>query len=62
MISELTLIAPAAFFLGLASTGASTLGGTITRSQTMQYESNASSSERSCIESAIVSGGWMRVR
>jgi len=51
----LTLMAPAAaFFLGLTSTGSTSFGGTITRSQTIQYVSNGSSSDRSCIDRDMV--------
>jgi hypothetical protein len=51
----LTLMAPAAaFFFGLTSTGSTSFGGTITRSQTIQYVSNGSSSDRSCIDRDMV--------
>jgi len=53
--ARLTLMAPAAaFFFGLTSAGSCTLGGTITRSQTIQYVSNGSSNERSCIERDMI--------
>jgi hypothetical protein len=48
-----TLIAPAAFFFGLTS-GSFSFGGTISLSQTIQYESKVSSRDKSCIESAMM--------
>lgn len=48
-----TLIAPAAFFFGLTS-GSFSFGGTISLSQTIQYESKVSSRDKSCMESAML--------